>query len=181
MLDALAQTVRAVFGARAVSILIADEDRGELVFAAVAGHGADTMPGQRIPASTGIAGWVFAAGQPLVIEDVTGDPRFAADYARSTGYVPKGIMTAPILDEDGPIGVISVLDRPRRAEFSLVEVELLERFCHLVAIALRSEDGDGAPEGAPVSELAAAVASLPPRRRAAAERLVDALTAVLEA
>ena len=179
MLDALAETARAVFGARAVSILVADGD--QLVFAAVAGEGAGTMPGERIPADTGMAGWVFAAGQPLVVEDVTQDPRFAADYARSTGYLPKGIMTAPLLGDDGPIGVISVLDRPRRAEFSLVEVELLERFCHLVVLALEAGSDDGVPDGAPIADLAAAVASLPPRRRAAAERLLDALTAVLEA
>jgi GAF domain-containing protein len=176
MLDALAETARAVFGARAVSILVREGDK--LVFAAVAGQGADTMPGEQIPANTGMAGWVLAAGQPLVVEDVTQDPRFAADYARSTGYLPKGIMTAPLLGEDGPVGVISVLDRPRRSEFSLVEVELLERFCHLVVLALANDDG--APGGAPITDLAAAVASLPPRRRAAAERLLDALTAVLE-
>ena len=179
MLQSLADTVRAVFGARAVSILVADEDSGEFVFAAVSGQGFDTMPGRRVPVTTGIAGWVFAAGQPLVVEDVAQDPRFAADFARSTGYLPKGIMTAPIIGEDGPIGVVSVLDRPRRAEFSLIEVELLERFCHLLSLALATEP-TGAPPGAPVSDLAVAVASLPPRRRAAAERLVDALTALLE-
>jgi len=179
MLQPLAETARAVFGARAVSILVAEEDSGQFLFAAVAGEGADTMPGTRIPAHTGIAGWVLAAGQPLVVEDVTQDPRFAADFARSTGYLPKGIMTAPILGEDGPIGVISVLDRPRRAEFSLVEVELLERFCHLVALAL-PQNANGAPESTPIADLGAAVASLPPRRRAAAERLVDALAALLE-
>ncbi len=178
MLDALAETARAVFGARAVSILV--RDGGQLVFTAVAGQGAETMPGERIPADTGMAGWVLAAGQPLVVEDVTEDPRFAADYARSTGYLPKGIMTAPLLGDDGPIGVISVLDRPRRAEFSLVEVELLERFCHLAVLALGTGNGDGVPDGTPIAELAAAVASLPPRRRVAAERLVDALTAILE-
>jgi GAF domain-containing protein len=178
MLDALAETARAVFGARAVSILV--RDGRQLVFTAVAGQGAETMPGERIPADTGMAGWVLAAGQPLVVEDVTEDPRFAADYARSTGYLPKGIMTAPLLGDDGPIGVISVLDRPRRAEFSLVEVELLERFCHLAVLALGTGNGDGVPDGTPIAELAAAVASLPPRRRVAAERLVDALTAILE-
>jgi GAF domain-containing protein len=179
MLDALAETARAVFGARAVSVLVAEGD--QLVFSAVAGQGADSMPGERIPADTGMAGWVLAAGQPRVVENVAEDPRFAADYARTTGYLPKGIMTAPILGDDGPIGVISVLDRPRRAEFSLVEVELLQRFCHLVALALASRNGEGAPEGTPIGDLATAVASLPPRRRAAAERLVDALAALLEA
>ena len=108
MLDALAGTVCAVFGARAVSIFEADPGAHELVFAAVAGQGADTMPGRRIPTNTGIAGWVFAAGQPLVLEDVASDPRFAADYAETTGYLPKGIMTAPILGDEGPIGAVMI-------------------------------------------------------------------------
>jgi signal transduction protein with GAF and PtsI domain len=146
----------------------------------VAGEGSDTMPGRRTPASAGIAGWVLAAAQPLTVEDVTQDPRFAASFARSTGYVPKGIMAAPILGDEGSIGVMSVLDRPRRSEFSLIEVELLERFCHLAALAL--VDGAGAAGGisAPVADLSGALRELPPRRQAAAERLLDALTGLLE-
>jgi len=75
MLGALAETARAVFGARAVSVLVAEGD--QLVFTAVAGQGADSMPGERIPADTGMAGWVLAAGQPLVVENVAADPRFS--------------------------------------------------------------------------------------------------------
>jgi len=179
LVQGLADTVRAVFGARATSVLVLDEATQELVFEAVSGEGADVMPGRRVPAAAGIAGWVVTAGQPLVVEDVASDPRFAADFARSTGYVPRGIMAAPLLGEDGPVGVVQVLDRPRRAEFTLIEVELLERFCHLVVLARTG--AVSAPVSAPVADLAAAVAALPGRRRAAAERLLDALTAVLEA
>ena len=179
LLQGLADTARAVFGARATSVMVHDPATAELVFTAVSGEGADTMPGRRVPAAAGISGWVLTAGQPLVVENVLSDPRFSEQFARSTGYVPKGIMAAPILGEDGAIGVVSVLDRPRRAEFSLIEVELLERFCHLIALAM-TERPTGASESAPVAELAAVVAALPARRRAAAERLVDALAAVLE-
>jgi GAF domain-containing protein len=179
MLQGLADTARAVFGARACSIVVHDPEADELVFDAVSGEGSETMPGRRTPASAGIAGWVLAAAQPLTVEDVTQDPRFAASFARSTGYVPQGIMAAPILGDEGAVGVISVLDRPRRSEFSLIEVELLERFCHLAALAM-ADAGAGGGVSAPVAELASAVEELPPRRRAAAERLLDALTAVLE-
>lgn len=176
LLQGLVDTARAVFGARAVSVALHDEDAGELVFAAVSGEGADTMPGRRVPATAGIAGWVLASGQPLVIEDVTTDPRWASDFARSTGYMPKGIMSAPLLGEDAAVGVMSVLDRPLRSEFSLVEVDLLGRFCHLAVLALQEAP---APEAGPVADLAAALGELPPARRAAAERVVDALSGLL--
>ena len=146
MLQALADTARAVFGARAVSIMVADEAAGELVFAAVVGRGRGHDAGRAHPGrQRGSPAGCWRRASRSWSRTSTQDPRFAADFARSTGYVPKGIMTAPILGEDGPIGVISVLDRPRRAEFSLVEVELLERFCHLVALALAAP---GARRGA---------------------------------
>ena len=99
--------------------------RDELVFEAIAGHGADTLIGQRFPSSTGIAGWVLVTRQPLVIEDVTEDPRFAKDVAETTGYVPKGLMAVPLLHEERALGVLEVLDRPQRTQFSLVEMDLL--------------------------------------------------------
>jgi GAF domain-containing protein len=136
MLQELADTARAVFGARAVSILVADADGGELEFVAVSGEGADTTPGRRISAARGIAGWVLEAGRPLVVEDVLQDPRFAAGFARSTGYVPKAIMAAPIPGEERPRGVMNVLDRARRPTRNLIEVDLLERFCRLASLAL---------------------------------------------
>ena len=136
MLQELTDTARAVFGARAVSILVADADAAELVFAAVSGEGADTLPGRRISAARGISGHVLETGEPLVVEDVTQDARFAAGFARSTGYVPKGIMAAPIPGDERPLGVMSVLDRPHRSTLNLIEVELLERFCRLVGLAL---------------------------------------------
>ena len=144
LLQGLADTARAVFGARAASVMAHDGEADELVFIAVSGEGADTLPGQRIPATAGISGWVFSTGEPVVLEDVTADARFAASFAQSTGYIPKGIMAAPILGNDGPIGVISVLDRPRRVEFSLVEVELLERFCHLSGAGAHDDSGRAA-------------------------------------
>ena len=73
----------------------------ELVFEAVSGEGSETLIGQRLPQGTGIAGWVLAARQPLVLDDVGGDPRFARDVAEATGYVPSGLMAVPLLHGDG--------------------------------------------------------------------------------
>jgi GAF domain-containing protein len=183
MVAALVDTVRAVFGARATSLVLHDDATGELVFTAVSGEGSEDLPGRRFPAAQGISGWVFTTGQPLVIEDVTQDARFSAGFAQSTGYVPKGIMAAPVLDADGPVGVLSVLDRPARSQFSLVEVDLLGRFCNLLVLALGPGAGDGAgaaDQGSATAELAAAVAALRGPRRAAAERLLEALGALLD-
>ena len=136
LLQSIVDVARGIFGARASSIFLFDEESDELVFEAVAGEGAEELIGKRFPSSTGIAGWVLVTGQPLVIEDVAADPRFGRDAAESTGFVPKGLMAVPLLHEERSLGVLEVLDRPKDARFTLAEMELLTLFANQAAIAL---------------------------------------------
>src|SRR4249920_3718512 len=133
LLQATVEVARAIFGARASSVFLHDEEADELVFEAVAGEGADELIGRRFPSSTGIAGWVLVTRQPLVVEELQDDPRFAREAAESTGFVPKGLMAVPLLHEDR---TLEVLDRPQKAAFSLAEMELLGLFANEAAIAL---------------------------------------------
>src|SRR5215204_7003215 len=136
LLQATVEVARGIFHARAASVFLYDEETDELVFEAVAGEGSDTLVGQRLPSSTGIAGWVLVTRQPLVLEDLQNDPRFARDVAESTGYVPQGLMCVPLLHDEEVLGVLQVLDRPQRERFSLHEMELLGLFANQAAIAL---------------------------------------------
>jgi GAF domain-containing protein len=187
LLQSVADVARAIFAARASSIMLFDVASDELVFEAVSGEGADLL-GRRIPKDTGIAGWVLGARDPIVVADVERDPRFAADFARGTGYVPRSIMAAPLLLEDEVLGVLSILDRPERASLSLVELDLLGLFAHQAAVALelfeaarRAEAalrGDG--ELASLARLAAVLDGQGAQRRGAATALLTALEGVLK-
>src|SRR5437764_6021831 len=136
LLGSIVRVARAVFRARAASVLLLDEATDELVFEAVVGEGEDTLVGRRFPSGTGIAGRVLGRRQPLVLADVTADPRFSAEATQSTGYVPKGIMAVPLLHGEDVLGVLEVLDRPADARFSLEEVDLLGLFGIQAAAAL---------------------------------------------
>jgi GAF domain-containing protein len=136
LLEAIVQVARAIFHARAASVLLLDEVTDELVFEAVVGEGEDALVGRRFPSGTGIAGWVLATRQPLVLADVTTDPRFSTETAQSTGFVPKGIMAVPLLHGEEALGVLEVLDRPSDARFRLAEVDLLGLFGIQAAAAL---------------------------------------------
>jgi GAF domain-containing protein len=188
LLQSVAEVARAIFGAKASSIFLLDEETDELVFEAVAGSDADTLVGKRFPSSTGIAGWVLVTRQPLVIEDVTDDPRFAKDFAEDTGYVPKGLMAVPLLHDERSLGVLEVLDRPQRSQFSLVEMDLLGLFANQASIALDllqrarraqavlTESGGGADV---VARLASTLDELEDEERAAGLKLVAAVEEVL--
>jgi len=190
LLSAIVEVARSIFGAKASSIVLLDTETDELVFEAVVGEGEDTLLGMRYPAGKGIAGWVLATRTPLVIEDVQSDPRFARNVAEGTGYVPRGIMAAPLLTEEDALGVLSVLDRPEQSLFSLQEMELLGLFANQAAIAVdllikarKAERllGEGGGELDVVARLASAVDALEDERREAGLRLLGELADMLGA
>lgn len=187
LLRSIVVVARAIFGAKASSIFLFDEETDELVFAAVAGEDEQGLVGRRVPSSQGIAGWVLSSRTPLVLEDVTSDPRFARDIAEATGYVPKGMMAVPLLHDEEVLGVLQVLDRPGHSTFSLAEMELLGQFANQAAIALsllraarRARAAlTGTGDASAVAALAGAVERLDEERRPAVTELLEALARIL--
>jgi signal transduction protein with GAF and PtsI domain len=125
LLQSIVEVARSVFGAAAASVFLVDQDSGELVFEAVCGEGEDHLVGSRFPGDTGIAGWVASSGQPLLVDDVSQSPQFAPGAAKSTGYVPRSIMAAPLISHGECLGVLEVLDRGARQRGELGDVDLL--------------------------------------------------------
>jgi GAF domain-containing protein len=188
LLSSIVETARAIFAAQASSIFLFDEETDELVFEAISGVGSELV-GTRFPSGTGIAGWVLMARQAIVLEDVAKDPRFAREVAESTGYVPSGLMAAPLLVEERTLGVLEVLDRPSQSRFTLGELDLLGLFANQAAIALdllqharrarRMLEGDDQGLGR-IAGLAASLDALEGEARVAGSALVDALATLLD-
>jgi GAF domain-containing protein len=190
LLHSIVEVARAIFNAKASSIFLLDEEADELVFEAVAGEGSETLIGRRIPSSTGFAGWVLVTRQPIVVEDVADDPRFARNVAEDTGFVPRGLMAVPLLHEEQALGVLQVLDRPQNAQFSLAEMDLLSMFANQAAIALdllqrarRARtvlQDQGQDDLEAVSRLASVLDDLEGRDRETALRLIETLEELLK-
>jgi GAF domain-containing protein len=188
LLHSIVDVARAIYGAKASSIFLLDEETDELVFEAASGIGSAELVGSRFPSGTGIAGWVLATRQPLVIEDVSNDPRFARDLAEATGYVPRGLMAVPLLHEERALGVLEVLDRPDRARSPLEEMDLLGLFAGQAAIALdllqaarraKAVLAGSEKELMAVARVAEALDGLEGEARGAGLRLLEALDEVL--
>jgi GAF domain-containing protein len=190
LLQSIVDVARAIFDARASSIFLLDEDAGELVLEAVSGEGQEDLVGMRFPSSAGIAGWVLVTRQPLVLDDVTQDPRHARSVAERTGYVPKKLMAVPLLHEERTLGVLYVLDRNDEAGFTLREMDLLALFAAQAAIGLELLlgarrlrdvlDAEPGSDAGVVSRLAAAVADEEGELSDSGRRLLEALADLLE-
>ena len=125
---------REAFRAQACSILVHEPESRLLVFAAVSGEGSESLVGLKIPDSAGVAGWVLANREPLLLEDVAHDRRFAEDIAEIIGYLPRRMMAMPLLLEARVLGVLEVLDCPEQAK--VAETGQLGRFADEAVRAL---------------------------------------------
>jgi GAF domain-containing protein len=136
LLQAVVEAARQAFGAAASSVFLVAPDTRELVFEAVAGEGGGTLIGTRFPPGTGIAGWVAASGQSMLVDDLRASRQFSPDAAASTGYIPDSILAAPLFSRDDCIGVLEVLDRGVYGAREMADIDLLDRLADLAAIGL---------------------------------------------
>jgi GAF domain-containing protein len=149
----------------------------------VAGEGAGTLVGRRIPSRTGLAGWSLASEEPIAVADVQRDPRFARDVAEGTGYVPTAITVYPLLAQERSLGVLSVLDQGTGGRVGLADMNVLAQIAAHAASVLwlvQSARAAQAPDAAPLAALNERLAAAAPERRAAAEAVLAALERLLQ-
>jgi GAF domain-containing protein len=175
LLNSITDLGRRLLGAAACSLAVLEPDEENLRFRCASGEGADEVVGLRLPVGRGIAGWVVSSGQPIAVQDVRADPRFAADVAESTGYVPGSILAAPLIASGEALGAIEVLDRT--PVHGRDDLELLTLLATQAALAIELVDA-AASNDTPADPAAvfAEVARLgPTEQRAAAALLADFL------
>ena len=137
VLSAVAGAAVTILEAQAASIAIHDRDTERLVFAVAAGPAAGDVVGLSIPTDVGIAGYAFTTGQPLAVADVAADPRFDRSVAEATGYVPATLLATPMVDVDGVVGVLEVLDR-RGGTFGLRDLDTAAALAGVATAAVRA-------------------------------------------
>jgi len=126
-------------GADAGSIMIVNEDEGELRIAFAEGLSPDTVRTSRQKLGEGVAGKVAKEGKPLIINERIADPRFrdARDRSRITAA-----MSAPIQLDGRIIGVLNVSsDRAEKRFFERDLERLTEIASQISAILERVVQG----------------------------------------
>jgi hypothetical protein len=138
LMEGIVRTAAGVFEAAASSIALSDATTGELVFQAAWGAGAREILGVRLPPGMGVAGAVVESGEAQAVECRT-DPRFAAQIAAGTGYVPNTMIVLPLKRHGRAIGVLSILDRRDGGLYGPGDVDRASLFADLAVTALEVE------------------------------------------
>jgi GAF domain-containing protein len=137
LLDLVMTSAAELLDAEASSLLLVDEDTGELVFKVLARDDEEHLSGRRLPPGRGIAGWVVDNGEPVVISNPDTDPRFYAGIDEATGVRTRSLLAVPLEVRSTVIGVVEVTNkRGDGAGFTEQDVALAVALAHQAAIAI---------------------------------------------
>ncbi len=125
----LDSAIRAI-GAKDGSLLVPDEETGELVFVLVQGESTKrSLVGRRLPAGRGIAGWVAENRRGTTVNNVPADERFYPELDVELDYRTNSLMAAPLLGGKRLLGVVEVVNKRDGKLFSTGNLTLMALMC----------------------------------------------------
>lgn len=136
LLDEIMHRGQETMGAEACSVLLVDEDRQELFFEIAKGEAGAALEQVRLKMDQGIAGWIATNGRPLIINDVSQDPRFFGQVDQEVKFVTRAILGMPLLARGKTIGVIEVLNKRDGSDFTDEDQHLLTALAADAAISI---------------------------------------------
>src|SRR5262245_46299828 len=134
--------MRALTAPEALSLLLFDRQRDELVFAATELLREQSLlepaviDGVRMRLDQGIAGWVARHRSAVRLDDASVDPRHDPTVARKTGLVPRGMICVPMVHRDRLLGVVQVINRLDHEPFTADQERLVQSLADHAAIAI---------------------------------------------
>lgn len=127
------------FGPEQWSMLLVDKERNDLFYAIAVGADSKSLSGLRVPMGEGVAGWVAATGNPMVVPDTTVDPQWQDFSRKHPGLNIESMACVPVRSAEGVVGVIQLLNSKvdLLSDFS---IQFLRVLCDFSAIAIRNAE-----------------------------------------
>jgi signal transduction histidine kinase len=121
------------------SIMEFDEGTKELQFSVVAWFHRDVLQGVKVPVEGSAAGWAFLHCKPLIIPDVSKDPRYYRKIDQLTNFKTRSLLVVPLLLHGLPVGAFEVLNKADAADYTEDDVAILETLASLASNAMRND------------------------------------------
>jgi len=108
IMDAAAE----ITNAEAASVLLWDETRRELRFAATnTSQDANTLIGQVVPPTGSIAGTAMSENRIVQVDDAASDPRHFGGVDEAAEFQTRTLLAGPMMSKDRHIGVLEVVNK----------------------------------------------------------------------
>ncbi len=136
ILGRIMEKMKRMIEAEAWSILLVDQETGELVFEKTSTRKTREIQKMRLKLGEGIAGWVAREGIPLVVPDVSKDERFMGKLDKTVLIKTKSLICVPMTIRGQVLGVLEFDNKTTGEPFTREDLDLLLRLVDLTAIAV---------------------------------------------
>ncbi|MDX6695015.1 MAG: hypothetical protein QOF02_2618 [Blastocatellia bacterium] len=133
-------------GTDEASVLVRDGDEGGLKFMVALGSVADKLLHVKIPPGEGIAGFVFASGTPMIVEDVAQAEGFYDKVDALTNYSTQTILATPLRVNEETVGVLEFINRigdPPYRPYTPEEMDQAAHFADAIATLVDAHETAG--------------------------------------
>ena len=138
VINVIMSQIQELIPSEAWSILLVNEETGELAFEMALGEKSSDLNDTRIKLGEGVAGWVAQTGEPAIVNDVRRDRRFQAKFDELTRFQTRSILCAPLISRGRTIGVVEIMNRAVGSRFTKRDMNLLLTLVEPAAIALEN-------------------------------------------
>lgn len=130
------EVTKDIIGAEACSILLPDEETGNLVFTIALGAKGKDVKKFILKPDQGIAGWVYKNKAPLLVCDIDKDERFDCAFDSKTSFKTKSMVAVPLFVQDRTLGVIQVINKVDGGHFEAEDRDILITLSGPIAVSI---------------------------------------------
>lgn len=146
LLQLVTESATEILKSEAGSLLLADEENGDLIFQIAVGPSGHELVGMRIPMEgNSLAAEAVKQSETLIVNDAAKDIRWHGevvndddDDARGRPFRSRAILTTPLLTKGKAIGVLQVINKKDGSLFTGEDATLLTTFAAQAAVAIEN-------------------------------------------
>jgi signal transduction histidine kinase len=117
------------------SVLLLNPRTRDLYFAATSQRSSPGLIGMTVPLENSIAGAILLNEEPIIVSDVSQDPRHHKKVGEDLDYEIRSLLGIPMLAEEHKVGVLEAINKIE-GEFDQEDVETLTTLGNLAAVAI---------------------------------------------
>jgi len=137
VLVATMQGIQEILHVEAGSLVLVDEETGELVFRRTLSPEQGWITGRTLQPGQGVVGHVVATGQPYMANDVSTSDLSLPRVNGENSLIPRAVLVVPLIIRDRIIGAIELINKLGSA-FIDADLDLLQTMAGSVAVAVEN-------------------------------------------
>ena len=137
LLQFISRTATEILDCESVSILLYDEKKASLTFAAATGSDPNRLAEIPVPLDKSLAGTIFRENKVVCLSDVQHDARHYLMVSQLVDFEVKNLLGVPMRIQDKPTGVLEALNK-RSGDFDESDADILAVIASQAAVAINN-------------------------------------------